>query len=300
MKILSRYDFAARFDRALRATVLRYTGRGIVFDETLYGQQPGVILVAMHDELPWPPSVVEVAEKTGVPVLSTSGAAELQRAIVDAIVAGALVEAPQLLKAFSASPTRWLAGDLAELTRRHALALARVASHSRIVETEMKLRVARPVEVVAVAPVAPLAPYTSPRYATHSSPAPAPVPTPAEPAPPPSVPAPATSTVVRAQEAISAARTTELSQRLPQGVRRALVRMVRAVYIIRDADPAPQVRADLAEAMADGERMARDEQVDVTVVDWDGEWPVAVRRYEKGGRTIYRVEEALKRQERAA
>lgn len=299
MKLLSRYDFAARLDRALRATVLRYTGRGIVFEETLYGQEPGVILVAMHDELLWPPSVEKVAEETKVPVLSTAGAAELQRAIVDAIVAGALVEAPQLLKAFSPTPTRWLGGDLADLTRRHALALSRVAAHSRIVETEMKLRVARPIEV-AVATLAPMpAPYTSPRYATFSSPAPA-APTPAEPALPPSVPAPATSTVSRAQEATSAARTAELPQRLPSGVRRALDRMVRAAYVVRDSDPVPQVRADLAEAMTDGERIARDEKTDVTVIDWDGEWPVVVRRYTSGGRTTYRVEDALKRQERAA
>jgi hypothetical protein len=299
MKILSRYDFSARFDRAMRATVLRYAGRGIAFEETLYGQEPGVILVAIHDELPWPPSVTKVSEETGVPVLSTTGAAELQRAVVDAIVAGAMVEAPQLIKEFSRTPTRWLGSDLADLTRRHVLTLSRVAANARIVETEMKLRVARPVEIVAMAPMAPMAPYMSPRYSL-SSPAPEPTKAPVEPALPPSVPAPATSIVARAQEAIAAARTAELPQRLPQGARRALERMVRAVYLIRDSDPVPQVRADLTEAMADAERAARDEKVDVTVIDWDGEWPVVARRYEKGGRTIYRVEDALKRQERAA
>lgn len=299
MKILSRYDFSARFDRAMRATVLRYTGRGVAFEQTLYGQEPGVILVAIHDELPWPPSVVTVAAETGVPILSTSGAAELRRAVVDAIVAGAMVEAPQLIKEFSETPTRWLGSDLADLARRHALALSRVSANTRIVETEMKLRVARPVEIIAVPTMMPMAPYTSPRYA-FSSPASEPTKAPVEPALPPSVPPPATSIVTRAQEAISVARTTELPQRLPQGARRALERMVRAVYLIRDSDPVPQVRADLTEAMADAERAARDEKVDVTVIDWDGEWPVVARRYEKGGRTIYRVEDALKRQERAA
>jgi hypothetical protein len=75
---------------------------------------------------------------------------------------------------------------------------------------------------------------------------------------------------------------------------------VRAQYVVRGAD-APSVRGSLVEAMQDAEKIAAGmravagSEVEVTVIDWDGEWPVAVRRYGEGGRTVYRVEDALKR-----
>jgi hypothetical protein len=34
---------------------------------------------------------------------------------------------------------------------------------------------------------------------------------------------------------------------------------------------------------------------EISVVDYDGEWPVVVRRYGQDGRTIYKVEDALRR-----
>ena len=67
--------------------------------------------------------------------------------------------------------------------------------------------------------------------------------------------------------------------------------------MVRGAD-APSVRGSLVEAMQDAGKIAagmRGGDVEVTVIDWDGEWPVAVRRYGGGGRTVYRVEDALKR-----
>jgi hypothetical protein len=103
--------------------------------------------------------------------------------------------------------------------------------------------------------------------------------------------------VAKVQEAVSQARATELPQRLPGGARRALQKLVRAQYVISGAD-APSVRGSLLEAMQDAEGMARGSKgsdVEVTVVDWDGEWPVVARRYGEGGRTVYRVEDALKR-----
>jgi hypothetical protein len=34
---------------------------------------------------------------------------------------------------------------------------------------------------------------------------------------------------------------------------------------------------------------------EAAVIDWDGEWPVVVRRYGSNGCTVYKVEDALKR-----
>jgi hypothetical protein len=119
---------------------------------------------------------------------------------------------------------------------------------------------------------------------------------------------PALVTVAKVQAAVAQARESELAQRLPNGARRALQKLVRAQYVIRCSD-APSVRGSLVEAMQDAETMAAGmrkvagDDVEVTVIDWDGEWPVVVRRYGAGGRTVYRVEDALKRagiEERAA
>lgn len=84
---------------------------------------------------------------------------------------------------------------------------------------------------------------------------------------------------------------------MPNGARRALERMVAAVYIVIGSG-APSVRGSLAEAMVDAQSTALDDKVEVTIIDWDGEWPVVVRRYGPDGHVMYRVEGALKRADR--
>jgi hypothetical protein len=65
-----------------------------------------------------------------------------------------------------------------------------------------------------------------------------------------------------------------------------------AAYVIRGETIEP--RTDLCAAMADAQAVGR-KGAEAVVVDWDGEWPVVVRRYGTDGRTVYKVESALKR-----
>jgi hypothetical protein len=103
---------------------------------------------------------------------------------------------------------------------------------------------------------------------------------------------PRSRTVHRARQALEEARAQELPQRLPGGMRRRLRQAPPAVYILYGETMDP--RLDLCAAMTDGRSMGRADR-EISVVDYDGEWPVVVRRYGQDGRTIYKVEDALRR-----
>lgn len=313
---LSRIDIRRRLDRGTNSAVLEYTGRALRFHERVYGFPDGVFLVVSHDEMPYPPALRDLSDELGVPIEALSVAKTLKTAAVDALIAEGMVKAPQMLHDFAEPEVFWQPWDSRELERRHVVALARVVELEALAERELRLRAAR----VVTDPGATALP-SAPRYTVAEAPA----------APrrellagltPESAESeivteiflaerpidPALVTISKVQAAVAQAREAELAQRLPNGARRALQKLVRAQYVVRCSD-APSVRSGLVEAMQDAEGMAAGmrkvagDDVEVTVVDWDGEWPVVVRRYGANGRTVYRVEDALKRagvEERAA
>lgn len=292
-RALSRIDIRRRLDKPTNSAVLEYTGRGLVFHDGVYGYGEGVFLVVSFTEMPFPPKLRAMSAELGVLIESLNVAKDLKAAAVDALIAEGMVKAPQMLAEFATPETFWHPWDVRELERRHVVALSRLVELEALAERELRLR-ARPTAdpVVLVAPES----ESPPAEVTFE--------------PEPEIPAtqpvePANATVAKVQMAVAKAREMELAQRLPNGARRALQKLVRAQYVIRGAD-APSVRGSLMEAMQDAESMAAGMRktggcdVEVTVVDWDGEWPVVVRRYGEGGRTIYRVEEALRRAGEAA
>jgi len=224
----------------------------------------------------------------------------VKMAAVDALIAEGLVKAPQMLRDFAEPEVFWQPWDARELERRHVVTIARIVELEALAERELRLRAAQmPVDVLTVLPE-PLpredvgeVPGLTPETAESE------IVTEIFSDDRPTVD-PALATLAKVQMAITSARESELAQRFPNGTRRALQKLVRAQYVVRGAD-APSVRGSLIEAMQDAENMARGMRktagcdVEVTVVDWDGEWPVIVRRYGDGGRTVYRVEDALKR-----
>lgn len=285
---LSRIDIRRRHDRGTNSTILEYVGRVLRFHERVYGFGDGVFLVVSHDEMPYPPDLRDLSDKLGVPIEALSAAKDLKAAAVDALIAEGMVKAPQMLHDFAEPEVFWHPWDARELERRHVVAVARVVELQALAERELRLRAARlPIAIVRedVAVVETPEPISEEepevRLAEHLA-------------------DPALVTVARVQVAIAQAREAELAQRLPNGARRALQKLVRAQYIVQGAD-APSVRGSLVEAMRDAEvaaagmRKVAGDDVEVTVIDWDGEWPVVVRRYGAGGRTVYRVEDALKR-----
>lgn len=291
---LSRIDIRRRVDRPTNSAVLEYTGRGLRFHERIYGFGDGVFMVVSYDEMPYPPKIRALSAELRVPIEAFSGAKQLKEAAVDALLAEAMVKAPQMLRDFAEPEVFWHSWDERELERRHVVALARVVEQEALAVRELRLRAAgiRPAPVADIAPPKPdggdgsglTAESAESEDVTEILSAERPV-------------DPALVTIAKVQTAIAQARETELPQRLPNGGRRALQKLVRAQYIIRGSEP-PSVRGSLVEAMQDAEQAARGSKgadVEVTVIDWDGEWPVVVRRYGEGGRTVYRVEDALRR-----
>jgi hypothetical protein len=259
-------------------------------------------MVVSVDEMPFPPKLRALSRELNVPVDAISVARDLKVAAVDALVAEGMVKAPQMLAEFAEPETFWQSWDLRELERRHVVALARVVELEGLAERELRLRaIPSLVEIFKPQPI--IAPEPEPEVVERETLSDM------RPEIAESVPAerpvdPSAATISKVQAAIVQARESELAQRLPNGARRALQKLVRAQYVVRGAD-APSVRGSVMEAMQDAETMASGMRkvggcdVEVTVIDWDGEWPVVVRRYGEGGRTIYRVEDALRRAEAA-
>lgn len=299
-RALSRIDIRRRSDRATNSVLLEYTGRALRFHERVYGFGDGVFLVVSLDEMPYPPDLRALSDELGVPIEALSGAKTLKTAAVEALIAEGMVKAPQMLRDFAEPEVFWHPWDSRELERRHVVALARVVELEALAERELRLRAARLPTVIVEETAPPSEGRSSAPGLTAEAAESEDVTEIAE-----RLVDPALVTIAKVQAAVVQARESELPQRLPNGTRRALQKLVRAQYVVRGAD-APSVRGSLVEAMQDAEKIAagmRGAEVEVTVIDWDGEWPVAVRRYGEGGRTVYRVEDALKRsgaEERAA
>lgn len=314
-KTIYRHDIRRRNDRATNSVVLEFVGRGLDFFGEIYGQPEGVFFVASIDEMPFPPEIVALADELGIPAEQTESGRQLRAAAVEALVSEAMVKAPAMLAEFAEPKVAWQDWDRRTLERTHVIQAARLVSLIRMTEGEMRLRawkpkldpgplpslgvMAPPMLVHARVETLPspvhVPPHVPPVLLIREEPLavlPAPPPVDVVAIPVPTVPAEATTR--RVEAAIRAARESELSQRLPQGARRHLEKMVRASYVIRGAE-VPQSRETLADAMRDAEGVATSEKIETTVVDWDGEWPVVVRRYGDGGRTVYRVEDALRR-----
>lgn len=321
---LSRHDVETYTDKPTNSVVLKYVGRHLAFFETLYGYPEGVFFAANLDELPLPEKLLEIAERWRIDLDSILEVKGLRKAVAECLAAQALIEAPEFLAEVAEPDAFWHDWDRRDLERRHRIALAKVVRHSRLAENEVRLRASGltspsigidsvsaqegfmppPVPVFAERPVAvetdcpPPAPSPPVNLTVQTSdcdPSPSPEPDDEEGDEedanvggflPDSV------TVIRARVAMKLARENEVPQRLPGGARRALRPMLPGVYV----EVAGQLyeKSDLCAAMNDARNRGRKDR-ESSVIDWDGEWPVVVRRYGRGGRVIYQVETALRR-----
>ena len=282
--LLYRSDIRRKYDKATRTTYLVCTNDRISFFEDLYGLPEGSFFGVMHDDVPYPDDLRAMAAQAGVALHELVEGRQLQEGVVDALIASAMVDAPKHLADVADPPTYWADHDLYVLERKHRESVARVMTLRRVVEGQLRLRAT--IRGVPFTPVAPpvvevvTSEVEEPEvrevqiegdFETY---------------------APTARVVEEAVEAAKAAREAELPQRLPAGARRQLSRMPPAAYVIRGDVIEPRV--DLCGAMADAQAVGR-KGAEAAVVDWDGEWPVVVRRYGADGRTVYKVETALRR-----
>lgn len=286
---LKRSDVRQETDKPTRSVILRYTGSAVRFDEYLYGYPDDTFFAVQLDDVPWPPELEQLSIELGVLIEPLPDASRLRTAVADALAAGALVDAPDHMEDLGSDrDVEWPRWTLHELERRHRIAEARVAGIVRCVASDMKLRAAGFKSPTFEAPKVEVEVQVEPKHEE--------VPEPTVVAVDPVVEEVAyelgSATVDRIRRSVRAARDQELPQRLPGGMRRRLDKAPPAAYImygeIMDA------RIDLCAALTDARAMGRADR-ETVVVDYDGEWPVVVRRYGQDGRTIYKVEDALRR-----
>jgi len=305
---LSRTHVRLRTDKPTNSVLLEYVGSRLKFHTYVYGFLDGTFFVANLDEVPYPPSLQEAADQACVDLDRLPGARVVREAAAAALAAGAMADAPELLSDLASPRVMWQPWDLRDLQRKHMIAVAKLGELTRMMESEVRARSGQRCpdlpEVPSMSPISPMAgseylPARTvylPRGSTGMTgldvgPVP-PCPSCEEPAGEDEGATLSSAVVERAKAAVKAAREAELPQRLPQGVRRRLRKMPAGVYL--SYGEALDIRGDFCAALTDGRVLGRKDR-DVTVVDWDGEWPVAVRRYGQGGRTIYKVEDALRR-----
>ncbi len=312
---LSRHDIETKTDRPTNSLMVQYVGRKLLFDDELYGFPEGVFFAINLDEVPLPEELQELADRWRLNVDALPEVSNLKRAVAECLAAEAAVTAPQLLSDLARPRAFWHPWDERELQRKHRIASSRVLRYVKLVENEIRLRASgltNPTHTVSV----PTEPEPPPPPIYGSDPVEQRVVVEQAPAPqPPTVVVqtsaaaeedcepcadddegmaylPSSLTVKRAQAAMLAARENELPQRLPAGMRRRLRSMMPGTYVV--AGETADIRGDLCAAMNDARNRGRKGR-ETTVINWDGDWPVVVRRYGQAGRVIYKVETALRR-----
>jgi len=284
--------------------ILRYVGSALDFDEYIYGYPECTFFAVQLDEIPWPDDLDALSQELGIAIDPLPEAPRLRTAIAEALAAGAMVDAPEHMEDLGVDrDVEWPRWELHELERKHRIAEARVLEISRLVANDLKLRAAgmkkpsfampRVDDFLPLSPKLPDIPLSALVRAE--------VPVVVQPVAEEAEEVveeveggfePGSTTVMRARQAVRLAREQELPQRLPSGMRRRLKKAPPAAYIIHGEVMDP--RLDLCAALTDARVMGRADR-ETVVVDYDGEWPVVVRRFGQDGRTIYKVEDALRR-----
>jgi len=309
-RYLYRSDLRQKTDKPTNSIILWYAGRRrLQWHDRLYGYDDGTFFVCNLDEIGYAPQLTELAEELGLDIDLLPDARQLRAAAAEALAAEGLVDAPALLGDLATPPLKWSLGDQRELERKHMIAVARLSELTRIMAAEMRRRCLTPCSpTLPELPTVTLPPEPTAGVEYVASPEPPVVlPLAAAELPPvepesveveveveePETGLTASSTVVlRVRHAIATAREAELPQRLPADARRRLRRMPPGVYLAYGE--ALDIRAELCAAMTDGRALGRKGR-EVSLIEHDGEWPVVARRYGQGGRTIYKVEDALRR-----
>jgi len=303
---LYRSDIRQRHDRLTNSITLQYVGRrNLDWHDRVYGYDDGTFFVINIDEIGYPENLVDLADELGLDIDQLPDSRRLREAASVALAAEGMVNAPELISGLALQEMAWNPWDRRDLERKHVVAVARLVETTRIMASEMRRRCAPMCEPEPEPEtVSPLLPSAGIEYlsiptagSVYTSP-----PTASE-VPTTTVDLAATgedegpevssSVVQRVRFAIQAAREAELPQRLPQGARRRLKQMPPGSYLAYGE--ALDSRVDVCGAMADGRSLGRKGR-EVVLIEWDGEWPVVARRWGQGGRTIYKVEDALRRQ----
>lgn len=297
---LSRVDIRQAHDRGTGAITLRYVGKKLRFYERLFGYADGTFFAVVISEVPLPEALVALASEAGVDIGSLPSTGELRQAVAEVLACEALIEAPEYLNMCAEPRCAWVESDVRDLEHRMLAAEQNVRQVSATIEATLRRRMAKLTrrEEAPIRTYAPMPPAGFGSRFASLPPVVAPVREPevveveeeeeVEDGPVET----SDATGRRALAAVKIAREQELPQRLPGGARRALGHLPPGIYVAHGA--ALDRKADVCSAMVEGAESGK-RAGEAAVIDWDGEWPVVVRRYGSHGRIVYRVEEALRR-----
>jgi hypothetical protein len=274
---------------------LTYTGSDVrEWTGRIEGYPVGFLAVVSRDEVALPPQLRVCAEDAGIALEDHPIVPRLRAAVADALYANHCTNAPALLESLTGLEVVWAPGAQrsAEDRERRAFDVVKraIAEAARDLAARGRRRRMREVMHQSVR-----VETSSPDAATlleHMQRPTARVPVPERPEYPTRAPVFDEDVLARIAADIQGARAEEMPQRLPNGVRRALLRMRAGVYVVEDGllTPFSELKRALDQAARiDSRSTSR------SVVDWDGEWPVLVRGYGERGLPGYRLDEALVR-----
>lgn len=252
--------------------VLRYRGPGKWIGR-LYGYGLDVFYAVSSRELPYPEDLRSMTVEAGISPDKHPLITPFRIAVIDALMAEALVQAPELLAEYVALPLVWSEPMGLSLEREHVRALERVRSIVDEWKRDLQRRMRtheRFAEPVIIEPVQPEPVVEEPKV----------------------VPVPQ-SVLTKIHVAIGAAREAELPQRLPSGVRRLFSKLPSGVYLVEGKDISPSSNLETALSLA--KTRAVEKKSEIVVVDFDSEWPVVVRKFGSDGTVVYKVEAAVSR-----
>jgi hypothetical protein len=283
--LLRRHDLRRRHLAAGGQLALEYIGAELPWIARIEGQPLGTIAVVTRDEVAAPPQLEVCAADAGVDLDSHPAMPRLRAVVADALLAGERARARELLEEMTGLRVEWAPGAEHSVRSSHRRALDAVDAVVREVADDLAARARRRRaatimsgsvrHVSAPLDVAEALGFAPPRFQGTTP------------------PAPVTADLLAALEQdIATARSLDLPQRLPNGVRRSLSHLAPGVYLVEDGllCPQPNLRSALEQASRTDSRAQ-----DRAVVDWDGEWAVMARRYGPGGAPGYRIDRALQR-----
>jgi len=281
MNLLSKTMFRRDVDSATGDHVLRYRGPGKWIGR-LYGYGHDAFFTVTPRELPLPTELWPVADKAGLPLDRHPLVETFRKSVIDALMAEALVEAPVLLEEYVAAPLAWSEAVGIALEREHVSALNRVRGLVEEMKRDLERRIRIKERSIGLEPN-----RVPDKDIEISIPVPESVEDTKSSVQPPS-PVPD-----KVHAAIKAAREAQLPQRIPSGIRRRLGKMSPGIYLV-DVEEKNFVQDKLGDLTA-GFDVARASKRVVIVIDWDGEWPVVVRKFGIDGVAVYKVEQAASR-----
>ncbi|HEY5658191.1 MAG TPA: hypothetical protein VIY27_10425 [Myxococcota bacterium] len=284
--LLRRHDLRRVHRPTTGELVLEYAGREpIAWTARVEGYPAGVLAVVSRSDVALPPTLEVCAADAQVELADHPMVPRLRSLVAEALLAAHRENAPALIEHLSGLEVTWAPGaahSVSECARR-ARGTVDLTVNQLASDLAARARRRRASEIMNAKRSLPATPAAEAALAALQ---------PAPPRPPTRAPVFTDEALESLARDVEQARKSDMPQRLPHGARRSLFRLAAGIYLCEDGllSPYPTLREALEQAARIDSR-----SLDRAVIDWDGEWPVMVRRFGEGGFPGYRLDRAIQR-----